>query len=282
MIGGLGVSAIMPTVKVNGVRLYYELHGDSGEPLVLIHGYTGDVSDWRYQIAEFARTHRVLAVDLRGHGKSEAPRDRSAYSLLQMSSDVEALIAHIGFRRYHLLGHSMGGAVVQEIALRSPARLLSLTLEDTLCQFGPLGDEPYARWLEDRLKLAEEQGMAAVAEAPAPTPPPPHMSEERLEEMKQRLATMSVDAFVGAWQGILAWPGTRDRAKGIAVPTLVVCGDLDAPVLIAGSKYLAESIPGASLVVMPEAEHAPQYERPELFNAVLRRHLECNADGLAK
>ena len=57
----------MPSATINGVDLYYELHGDSGEPLVLVHGYTGDISDWRHQLPEFSRTHRVLVLDLRGH-----------------------------------------------------------------------------------------------------------------------------------------------------------------------------------------------------------------------
>src|SRR5689334_10727057 len=108
----------MPNAMINGVNLYYERHGENGEPLVFVHGYTGDITDWRYQLPVFSKTHQLLILDNRGHGKSEAPPDRSSYSVLQMADDAEALIAHAGFERYHLLGHSMGGAVVQEIALR--------------------------------------------------------------------------------------------------------------------------------------------------------------------
>jgi pimeloyl-ACP methyl ester carboxylesterase len=67
------------TSTADGTRLYYERHGDRGEPLVLVHGATGDVTDWRFQIAEFAPTHRVLVMDHRGHGRSDAPSDRAAY-----------------------------------------------------------------------------------------------------------------------------------------------------------------------------------------------------------
>src|SRR5262245_23230794 len=125
----------MATTAIDGVEIYYEQHGTAGEPLVLVHGFTGDITDWRHQIEEFAPTHRVLALDNRGHGRSAAPSDPTAFGIERMADDVEALAAHAGFDRFHLLGHSMGGTIVQEIALRSPAKLLSLILEDTSFHF---------------------------------------------------------------------------------------------------------------------------------------------------
>ncbi len=270
----------MPIERINGIEIHYELHGE-GEPLVFVHGYTGDVSDWRFQIPEFARTHRVLVMDHRGHGRSEAPADRGAYSILNMADDVEAVAAHAGFERYHLLGHSMGGAVAQEIALRRPGRLLSLTLEDTGHSFQLSRNETVAKFLAARLKMADEQGMAAIAAMPALAPAPPHMPPERRDEETARLKRMSVDAFIGAWQGLEAWQGTTERAASISVPTLVIYGDLDQ-MLIDASKHLASVIPNAELEAIPEAAHAPQYERPELFNAALRRHLARNATAAAK
>jgi pimeloyl-ACP methyl ester carboxylesterase len=267
----------VPTAKVNGLSLYYELHGDSGEPLVLVHGYTGDVTDWRHQIPEFSRTHRLLVMDLRGHGRSEAPQDRSSYSVDQMASDVESLVDQVGFERYHLLGHSMGGGIVQEIALHSTQRLLSLTLHDTTFKFALMADPAVEEWWKGRMALAEAGKMADLAAMEPPVPPPPHMPAERLEEAKVRLSKMSPDAFIGAWLGLVGWQGTKNRAAGISTPTLIIYGDLDGPALIEGSKRLAEMIPNARVEVIPETGHSPQQERPELFNQALRRHLEANA-----
>ncbi len=264
----------MPSVAINGVDLYYELHGDSGEPLVMVHGYTGDISDWRHQITEFSRTHRVLVLDLRGHGQSQAPTDRSVYTVPQMSHDVEALAEHVGFDRYHLLGHSMGGAVVQEVALRSPQMLLSLTLHDTAYRFNLDADPAIAVWRDLRFGMAESKGMAAVADMEPALPPPPHMPAERLEETKERLSRMSVDAFIGSWDGLAAWEGTEDRAHAIETPTLIIYGDLDMPLLIEASRKLAQLIPDATVEVIPETGHSPQWERPALFNAALRAFLE--------
>ena len=271
----------MPIERINGVRLHYELHGSDGEPLVFVHGYTGDITDWRFQLPEFSRTHRVLVLDHRGHGQSEAPADRSAYTILNMADDVEALVTHVGFDRYHLLGHSMGGGVAQEIALRSPARLLSLTLEDTGHNFHLSRNKTVAAFIAARHQVAEEQGMAAVATAPQIVPPPPHMPPERRDEEAARLARMSADAFIGAWHGLEAWEGSTERAAGITAPTLIICGDLDQ-MLVEPSKHLASIIPNAGLEFISEAAHSPQYERPDLFNAALSRHLARNAAAPAK
>lgn len=272
----------MPTAKVNGVEIYFERHGDAGEPLVLVHGYTGDITDWRHQLPEFSRTHRVLIMDHRGHGKTAALPDRGAYSIDAMSRDVEALVADASFERYHLLGHSMGGAIAQEIALRSPGRLMSLTLEDTSDNFGATRDERVRAYFEARISLADTAGMTAVADLPGLTATPPHMPPERSAETKLRLERMAAEAFIGAWRGLSEWGGSGERLREIRIPTLVVYGGLEPAGMIAASQRLAEKIPGAELVVIPEAGHSPQYERPDLFNAALRRHLDRNSGAAAK
>lgn len=266
----------MSVATINGVRINYELHGERGEPLVLVHGYTGDLTDWRRQLPEFVPTHRVLIMDHRGHGQSEAPTDRASYNMLQMADDVDELIAQVGFERYHLLGHSMGGAIAQEMAMRHPGRLMSLTLEDTGIVF-KMNNEVALTYIARRNQIAEEQGMAGILAMPKLTEPPKHMPKERSAETDIRLSKMSVDAYLGAWQGLQDWPGTEHRALEIAVPTMVIYGELDAPMITGACKYLARTIPAAVLETVPEAGHSPQYERPEIFNPALRRHLDRNA-----
>ncbi len=263
----------MPHARINGIDIYFERHGEVGDPLVFIHGYCGEVPDWRHQIEAFATTHRVLALDNRGHGKSEAPADRSAYSIGQMAADAAALAEEVGFERYHLVGHSMGGAVAQEIALGVPGRLLSLTLHDTSPSFDLLRNELVAKISAARNDIAEKQGMAALAAIPSPLPRSPFKSEERVQEEAEILARMSVDGFIGSFEGLAAWPGTLDRLGTIVTPTLVICGAADGP-LIGPSRSLAELIPGAVLEIVPEAGHAPQLEQPERFNTALREHFE--------
>jgi pimeloyl-ACP methyl ester carboxylesterase len=239
----------VPFAVVDGVELYFERHGESGEPLVLVHGFTGDVSDWRFQIAAFAPTHRVLALDNRGHGRSSAPREPSAYGIEVMAGDVERLAAHVGFERYHLVGHSLGGAVVQEIALRSPRKLLSLTLHDTAYRFNHRPFEPPEH--------------------------PPVPAAERLQYVTERLARMAPEALLGCWNALQGWGGTEARLPGLSVRTLVICGERDSALIVDGSRRLAERIAGARLCMIAQAGHCPQEERPDAFNAALRDFLGC-------
>ena len=152
----------MPSATIDGLSINYELHGEQGNPLVLVHGATGDITDWRHQVAEFASTHRVLIMDLRGHGRSTAPTDRDAYSIDRMARDVVELVDQAGFDRYHLVGHSMGGAISQEVALADPSRMITLTLFDTGYAHPRVPDERLARYNAKRHRIAEEQGMAAA------------------------------------------------------------------------------------------------------------------------
>ena len=265
----------MAHAQINGFSMHYQLHGDAGEPLVLVHGYTGDVGDFADQIPEFAKTHRVLVLDHRGHGASEGPTDRSSYTITTMADDVEAIAAHAGFERYHLVGHSMGGMVAQEIALRSPDRLLSLMLFGTGPDF-PMGKiEPVRKYMEARNRLAEEQGMAAVVALPARFPDPPHMPPGRKDYEKARMLKMPVEGMIGGWNAMASWHGVRDRVKDIRTPTLVMAGALEPAV--ESIKYLHSQIAGSKIVIVPEAAHCPQFERPEIFNAALRELLTANA-----
>ncbi len=236
----------MPFATVNGLKLYYELHGDGGEPLVFVHGFTGDSTDWQHQLDEFSGDYRVLVFDNRGHGQSEAPEDREAYTIDAMMDDALKLIAHVGFQQYHLVGHSMGGAVAQEIALRNQEQLLSLTLHDTSHSFG---------------------------DHDAPGGTMPFVPPEHVKMAMARVARMSKDALAGAWKGLTNWQGSTGRAHEITTPTLIVYGERDASRIIDGSRRLKELIPHADVASIAGVGHSPQRECPDEYNRALREFL---------
>jgi 3-oxoadipate enol-lactonase len=123
-------------ITVDGVRLACHVRGPADAPaLVLLHGLGGQASTWDTVGAEFARSHRVLAIDLRGHGDSDRP---GVYSFELMRDDVLGVLDQLDLDRVNLLGHSMGGTVAYLIAEQEPGRIGRLILEDTPPPF-PMG-----------------------------------------------------------------------------------------------------------------------------------------------
>jgi pimeloyl-ACP methyl ester carboxylesterase len=255
------------------------LEAGSGPPLVLVHGAGGSAELWPRQLDGLADVARVVAPDLPGHG---ALGRRGRPTIAAYAEWLDGFLTAVVEEPAVLVGHSMGGAIAQEMALRSPGRLMSLTLHDTGYHFDRSRNESLVKWNAKRNRIADEQGMPALAAIPSPFPQPPFMPREREAEARERLARMSPDGFIGAGAGLDTWPGTKDRLANIAVPTLVIYGELEVEALLRASKHMGAAIPGAVLVEIPQCGHSPQYERPELFNAALRQHLERTSGGTAK
>lgn len=115
-------------VKVNNVELYYEVHGE-GEPIIFSHGWMDDSSVWKSQIEFFAKKHKVVVYDQRGHGKSDKPR--KDYSIQTLSNDLFTLVQHLNFEKVTIVGHSMGGMTAQVFALDHPENVSKLVLVGT-------------------------------------------------------------------------------------------------------------------------------------------------------
>ncbi|MBI1893682.1 MAG: alpha/beta fold hydrolase [Candidatus Rokubacteria bacterium] len=113
----------MEEARINGVRIYYELHGQ-GEPLVCLHGLQGDSSHFRGLVPAFSRTYRTLIVDQRGSGLSDKPA--MDYTTALLADDAATLMDAVDFDSAHVFGVSMGGMIAQELALRHPQKVRSL------------------------------------------------------------------------------------------------------------------------------------------------------------
>ncbi|MFQ5472860.1 MAG: alpha/beta fold hydrolase, partial [Dehalococcoidia bacterium] len=116
------------STRINGVNLRY-VEAGTGDPAILfVHGWTCNLTDWRFQLEEFAKGHRVVALDLRGHGKSDKP-DQD-YTIDGFADDVVALIEELGLDRPVIVGHSMGGAIAHNIVRRWPEIAAGAVLVD--------------------------------------------------------------------------------------------------------------------------------------------------------
>lgn len=264
----------MSVLRVNGVGLNYEQAGE-GKAVVLLHGYTGSTRDWANQIPVLRDRYKVIAVDHRGHGKSEAPTAEADYSIPIFSEDVHALLRMLGVDQCCLVGHSMGGFMALQLALDHPELVRALVLVDT--SSGDFERAPGYAELRAKLdELARSEGLEAAFEYDAANNP---MRIERFkrhpelrEIARQRVMSTSVDGYIYVARSFGTWRPVTERLHEIRVPTLVFLGEEDTPFLKA-SRTLEGSISEAELVTVPDVGHSPHEEAPALFNEALLQFL---------
>ena len=140
----------MPIVQNGEIKIYYESSG-SGQALVFLHGFTLDRRMWNEQVEYFSREYQAVAIDARGHGKSEAPL--TGYSRDHRETDLLAVVDELSLEKFHLIGLSMGGATAVGFAIDHPQRLESLVLVSAgVTAYNPSGAQ------DELTKLAKEKG----------------------------------------------------------------------------------------------------------------------------
>jgi len=262
------------------IELEYEELGDGTRPFVLVHGFTGSRDDFREQLPDLARHGHTVAVDQRGHGGSDNPGE--GYTLEQLATDLLGFLDSVGIEQCDLLGHSMGGMVALRFALPQPDRVSSLVLMDTAP--GPLA-LPTRKWFEVGGQIARSQGMDAlfalmrkVAEKESQRPDPVLRSMERMGEdvywsrIEAKILAMDPAAFGELGSVLAEHDDATGRLAEIACPTTIVVGEHDVP-FRKPSDAMERGIPGARLVVIPEAVHSPQLETPSAWLAAIADHL---------
>lgn len=279
----------MARIQAGGLAVSYEEQGAGERPFVLVHGFTGSSDDFVDVLPALAARGRTLAPDLRGHGgtsRSSVPED---YTFEGLADDVLAFLDAVGATSCDLLGHSMGGMVAQLVTLRAPGRVASLILMDTAA--GPVLREARP-FLESAARLARESGMEALfrlsrasfagqaQRAPALARCVERMGEERFwARMRAKSLAMDPIAFATLGPALCAHDGVAHRLAEIRCPVTVLVGEQESAPLLRGSRELAAGIPGAKLVVIPEAAHSPQLENPEAWLAAVLAHLDAARAG---
>lgn len=259
------------TVDVGNTELSVAEAGVGGEPLLLLHGFTGAKEDFTDWIDDFARRgFHAVAPDHRGHGASAHPADEAAYSLDILAGDVLGLADALQWDRFALLGHSMGGMIAQVVTLLAPGRVERLVLMDT--HHGPV--EGIDRELaEVAIGVARTDGidrladLLAAVQSPLGTPADQRLRAERpgyAEFGDRKMRASSPHMYAAMAIEMFEQADRLDRLAQVTVPVLVVVGDQDEPFLPA-SHRMAEAIPGAALAVIDDAGHSPQFEAPEAW-----------------
>jgi len=257
----------MPKVRVNDIELYYETAGE-GEPLLLLHGLGSSVRDWEYQIGEMARSFRVIACDVRGHGRSDKPP--GPYSVAQFASDTAELLKILNAAPAHICGISMGGMIAFQLAVDFPEVAKSLVIVNS----GPavLLKKVRERALVGlRFLIVRWLGMRTMAKVVAgPLFPKPDQKHLR-ETFINRAAANDPRAYLDSIRALDGWT-VLDRISGIRSPVLVVSSDHDYTPVEVKREYAA-LIPGAVVTVLKDSHHAGPVDQPEEFNRIVLEFL---------
>ena len=254
----------MSTLELPGASLYYEVSG-SGVPVVLIHGLALDCRMWDDQIPVLRQAATVIRYDVRGFGRSSRADD-VPYTHWD---DLWRLLDELGVQAAVLVGLSMGGGIALKATIDAPSRVLALVLLDAVVDGVPWDDASVAgmRAIAEGLRSDGLTGAKAAwlrhdFFGPAGRSP----------ELSARLAAMVEDYSGAAWtrpdpHG--PGPNVLRSLSEIAVPTTVVVGELDVPCFRTMADVLASTIPGAQLIVVPNAGHMVNMEAPAAVNAIL-------------
>lgn len=260
----------LPATLHGGGELYYESRG-TGAPLLFVPGLGGVGAFWTPQLAAFAASFTVIAMDHRGAGRST--HSRIAYSIDQMVDDTLALLDHLDLQRVDFVGHSTGGAIGQRLAVRAPDRVGRLVLSATWAR----ADAYFLRLFELRKEVLLEQGVRAYSRLGNLLLYPPYYTAQHLPAIDAGAdASLSglapVEVLVSRIDAICAFDGWDDLPR-IGHPTLVICARDDVVTPFYFSEQLAARMPNARLVLLDRGGHFCPGAETATYNAALAAFL---------
>lgn len=257
----------MPGIHVNGLELYYELHGVENAPLLVLNNgiLMNAATSWVFQTQTLSRYYRLLQYDCRGQGQSDHPDGQ--YSMELHADDLAALLTALGVRKAHIAGISYGGEVAQAFVLKYPGRTLSLILADTVSEVGPALHITVESWL-NAAKAGDAEAFFHVTVPWNFSPAFVANNPRLLADARKRYEQLDYAAIVRLCESFLEVSFTA-RLGEIQCPVCILAGSLD---LLKGPAYasiLKDGIPQAELHLLDGAGHASCWERPQEFNTVV-------------
>lgn len=270
----------MPFVRTNGVNLYYELTGERGDPMVLIHGSWVDHSSWQAVVPGLSRRFRVITYDRRGHSRSEKASTQGSYD--EDAEDTAGLIEQLGLAPAHIVGESGGGAIALKLAAKDPSTFKSLTAQEPSL-FGLLADDPSSapflaemmRRTEGVVKLVESGDKAGGVRLTAEIVFGPG-GWDRLPPPLREIFIANADTFVDERRDMKSIYVDLDALSRFNKPTMLTLGGKSPPVFRPVVEKLAKTIPGSKVFTYAEAGHSPFISHPEEFVRTLTAFAESS------
>ena len=253
-------------VEINGITLAYSDTG-TGLPIVFLHAFPLNRTMWAEQEAALSSQFRVITIDLRGHGESDAPLWH--YSLDQAADDVRALLDQLSITQALFVGLSMGGYILLAFYRKYADRVKGMVLADTKAQADT--SEGKARRFQ-MAQIAYKQGPSAIADIMLPTLLSPATIQTR-PEIAQRIRKMiegnQISGIVGDLMAMAERPNSGPFLKQITCPTQIIVGELDQATPPADAKLMADQIRNSRLAIIPNAAHLANLEQPKEFTKIV-------------
>jgi pimeloyl-ACP methyl ester carboxylesterase len=256
--------------------------GPGGRPLLLVHGFGGSKEDFTDYLPRLgALGWHAVAPDLRGHGGSDRPADETGYSLAIAAEDLIGLLDALGWDQAVVLGHSMGGMVVQVLVVDHPERVAALVLMDTSHGMPAGIDEGtvaagQAVVRDGGTALLVEIGKKSTEPGPLDTRPYLELcAKDPAYKAWSDYKTLSFEdaAWIGYAGDMVAYPDRLEGLRSLTMPTLVIVGAEDTPFL-RQSEEIADAIPNARLARIGGGGHSPQFESPDAWWTAFRGFLD--------
>ena len=265
-------SPSMPRAVVNGTELFHEVDGVGASCLVLHGGLGVDHTLYRRTLGQLATPMQLVYVDHRCNGRSGRP-PLATLTMEQLADDAVGLADHLGLDRFRLLGHSYGGFVAQELAIRHPARVAALVLVATTP--GQLGTDESPDDTEQGPPPPSEVIELMSAAAPATDDDlattmarmlPYYLHQRDVDEVRSLMAdtVWSVDAMKRGFEVLSTWSGV-DRLENVSCPMLVIAGRHDVLTSFPQAHRIGRHVPGATVEVLEHSGHFPWLDEPDVF-----------------
>jgi 3-oxoadipate enol-lactonase len=266
----------VPFVRTDDrVRLYYEEHGRRGTPLVLAYGIGGNADMWDVNRDALAAHHRLVLWEPRGHARSDSPEDAAKFSFGRWALDLKTVLDHLGIRKAHVGGLSLGAGIATRFALRFPSRVRALIVTNSSSAVGlPLSVENLVMRARS-IEITLTKGMDAMAEYAMAANP--NLSERLAldpsarDEFYEEYRRLSPIGYANSLRALLAMDHITDQLPRLRMPVLLIGGDRDPS--LAPMRVMHRKVRGSKLVVLSPASHFANRDQPEAWNRTVLEFL---------
>lgn len=260
----------LPFAKTNGVNLYYELTGEAGDPMLLIHGSWGDHANWQAVVPGLAKTFRVLTYDRRGHSKSEKVNTQGTFD--EDAMDASALLSSLSLSPAHVVGNSGGSIIALKLACRQPSIFRSLTIHEPPLLDLSVEEPAVAAMLREGKSRAEaaaevlesgdrsggaRQFVETIAFGPG--------SWDKLPPQLKETFVINADTWLDEMKDPEAFVIDFEALSRFHKPALLSYGGKSAPFFKPIAEKLAGIIPDSKLETYPNDGHTPHISNPGEF-----------------